>query len=154
MPTSKLEVAGQIATTSGYKFADGTVQTTAAEKGTFFPNATVYTDSLYSNFDLDLSSVVGNNKAQVLLKISSLDNFFSGNIVVAKSKDDLSDYPLVGGSYAVGPNSTYLKFLKIGDAGQLYCVTDSNGRINIKYLENSFQTRLALVKIEVLMYMK
>ncbi len=155
-PTSKLEVNGQIATTSGYKFADGTVQTTAAQSlsGIFFPNVVVYTDSLYSNFDLDLSSVVGNNKAQVLLKISSLDNNFFGTTVVLKSKDDLSDYYLPGSTTSAGPNSTFLSFEKFGDAGQVYCLTDSNGRINIKHRGSLFQTRKAFVKIEVLMYMK
>ncbi len=153
-PTSKLEVAGQIATTSGYKFADGTVQTTAAEKGTFFPNATVYTDSLYDSIFLDLSSVVGNNKAYVVLKITSLNNDINGYNVVFKAFDDSSRYCFQVMTENSTTNAIWLGFRKMNDAGQANAFTDNNGKINIISRIEGGSSIKSYVKIEVLMYMK
>ena len=164
-PTSKLEVAGQIATTSGgVKFPDGTVQTTAAQSlsGIFFPNATVYTDSLYDSISLDLSSVVGNNKAYVVLKITCLQDLSSTTtqgasyILSLKSSSDNSNYNAFGGGYdKTGLNMIGIIMVHSNDAGQGSVFTDDNGQIKIIRKTNIAPIGLnPYVKIEVLMYMK
>ncbi|MFN8283257.1 MAG: hypothetical protein U0U67_08595 [Chitinophagales bacterium] len=152
-PTSKLEVNGQIATTSGYKFGDGTVQTTAAQSmsGIFFPNVVAFNNVLVDTVftDLDFSSVVGNNKATVLLRISSV----AGSLVFIAKGDTNFQYAGTDTGIPSAINATVF-FSNTGNtlpsAGQVLVTTDNNGILQWK----TRYSTLNRYKIEVLMYMK
>jgi hypothetical protein len=152
-PTSKLEVAGQIATTSGVKFGDGTVQTTAAQSlsGIFFPNVVAFDNVLVDTVftDLDFSSVVGNNKATVLLRILSV----GGSLVFIAKGDTNFQYAGPESGIPSAINATVF-FSNSGNtlpsAGQVIVTTDNNGILQWK---TRFST-LNRYKIEVLMFMK
>ena len=143
-PTSKLEVNGQIATTSGVKFGDGTVQTTAA--GIYFPNVVAFADTIpgvFSLSDLDLSSIVGRNKAVVTLRVTNVGNPTTFNIVKMRTKGDVLLYDGSFNFTAMSLNTT-----QFYDAAQLQVITDDNGIIQ---WTGNVASRY---KIEVLMYMK
>lgn len=151
-PTSKLEVAGQIATTSGgVKFPDGSVQTTAAQTGIFFPNVVAFNNVLVDTVftDLDFSSVVGNNKATVLLRISSV----AGSLVFIAKGD--TNFQYSGTDFAIPSAINATVFFSnpgntLPTAGQVIVTTDNNGMLQWK----SRYSTLNRYKIEVLMYMK
>ena len=161
-PTSKLEVAGQIATTSGgVKFPDGTVQTTAAQSlsGIFFPNVVAFDSVLVDTVfqDLDLSSIVGNNKAMVSLKITTL-NISSYNFatiaIIFLTKGNNSSFAFSNNTPTYSGMNQINLFPPDGNFSQTLVQTDSNGKIQFR---NQFRTSInpkPKIKIEVLMYMK
>ncbi|MFN8283258.1 MAG: hypothetical protein U0U67_08600 [Chitinophagales bacterium] len=154
-PTSKLEVNGQIATTSGYKFGDGTVQTTAAQSGIFFPNVvavdSILVDTLFQ--DLDLSSIVGNNRAMVSLKITSMNNngFLHPIVFISKGDIYLNQYGF--NTNHGGSNEISLSF-SIGHSEQAFVQTDNTGKLQFKEIYPMNFKPNSKIKIEVLMYMK
>ncbi|HUM53647.1 MAG TPA: hypothetical protein PK431_17635 [Chitinophagales bacterium] len=160
-PTSKLEVNGQIATTSGVKFGDGTVQTTAAQSlsGIFFPNVVAFDSVLVDTVfqDLDLSSIVGNNKAMVSLKITTL-NISSYNFatiaMIFLTKGNNSNFAFSNNTPTYSGMNQINLFPPDGNFSQTLVQTDSNGKIQFR---NQFRTSInpkPKIKIEVLMYMK
>jgi len=119
-PTEKLQVAGTIHSTSGgFKFPDGSTQTTAGGKLNFvnvlvYPNANapaVFTD-------LDLSGVVGTRKAMVLLKV--INNGVAASIAFRTNGDTTIPLPAIGDAAA---NIVYTN----NKAGYAWVPTDSNG---------------------------
>ncbi|MBP8249966.1 MAG: hypothetical protein KAX72_07675 [Chitinophagales bacterium] len=161
-PTSKLEVAGQIATTSGgVKFPDGSVQTTAAQSlsGIFFPNVVAFDSVLVDTVfqDLDLSSIVGNNKAMVSLRITTL-NISSYNFatiaIIFLTKGNNSSFAFSNNTPTYSGMNQINLFPPDGNFSQTLVQTDSNGKIQFR---NQFRTSInpkPKIKIEVLMYMK
>ena len=158
-PTSKLEVAGQIATTSGVKFGDGTVQTTAAQSlsGIFFPNVVAFDSVLVDTVfqDLDLSSIVGNNKAMVSIKVTCITNNNNGQLhpLVFIAKDDTYNNRFGFNTNHGGTNELVLSY-SIGHSEQALVHTDANGIIQFKEIYPFNYAPNNRIKIEVLMYMK
>ncbi len=130
-PTEKLTVEGTVESKSGgFKFPDGTTQTTAAN-GLTVGDGQVFdsTDTTQTTWTtLDLSSVVGANHAFVILRINNVSLGTSPTLAF-RQKGDTKDYEV--NLTQPSTNTTFIRD-DTGASSQVVIYTDSNGQIEMK----------------------
>ena len=151
-PTEKLEVDGNVkangiieSVSGGIKFPDGTIQTTKASnlqsaQNIYFCNELIYSNTLVTGVEqtLNLSPVLGNNTALVLLRARSVPPLF-GSVSLSFKNSNTSVFSTP--NLAVG--GTYFSYWLI--------IADSNGEVIIR---NTGGYNSQVFSIRIIAYIK